>query len=323
MEKYIQDFLSVTNTDSNEVALYYLTVSDGDLQTAICSYFEDLNDEGCASSSSSNIGVMPSSENHNKDLVLLEWNIQGLLDDCLQLRTAAVISEIQGLKPDIVLLQEVTAVTLMLIKVSLENHYDIVDSRDGNVVLYFTAILSKKTTIKVNLSRTISFSNSMQGRNVLLVEVTFKQKRAVFITSHLESMKPQAKIRIEQLKQVANLMCSFDRSISVIFGGDTNLSASDYRAACSSNKLKNDVVDVWECLGCKEDCRYTWDLQTNDNQIKGGQARCRYERVYMRKVDPYDEAPLKPSAMQLVGTKRLSCGMFPSDHWGILTTFSY
>jgi len=270
------------------------------------------------------IGNGGSAQDTNRKLVLLEWNIQGLLEDFLQQRTNAVISEIQNLNPDVVLLQEVIPATLMLLKASLENQYEIKDSRGGDFAMYFTAILTKKTSIHVNKSRIITFSNSMQGRNVLFVEGNFKHGRVVFITSHLESMKTYAVPRIDQFKQVVNLMCSFEPHVSVIFAGDTNLSTADYNVARSSEKVKNEVFDAWEFLGSQENCRYTWDLQKNDNQIKGGKARCRYERVYFRKADPaFTQRLLKPSSLKFIGTTRLACGMFPSDHWGMLTEFAY
>ena len=75
-------------------------------------------------------------------------------------------------------------------------------------------------------------------------------------------------------------------------------------------------------LGSPQDTRYSWDLQKNDNQIKGGMARLRFERLYTRVEKSTSKNVFKPKDMKFVGCDRLQCGKFPSDHWGILVSFS-
>lgn len=74
-------------------------------------------------------------------------------------------------------------------------------------------------------------------------------------------------------------------------------------------------------LGEPDDCKYTWDTVNNINKEISFAARLRFDRVYMRAAREGTE--LRPDSMTLVGMKRLTCGRFTSDHWGILCTFSF
>ena len=284
----------------------------------------------------------------NKKLILLEWNIQGLFSAqpallgnkatkpefmdifgsffyFLKARTDAVVIEIRESDADVVALQEVVEQSLKDIRMQLHNEYEIFDAQDDDAG-YFTAILTKKSTVRSPSSRVERFQRTKQGRNLLIVEAKFNKLDIAIFTSHLESMKSNAEVRIEQFRKIATLMHGIKSESTVIFAGDTNMLRDEFVKVCSSptyRYLKDEVWDVWVALGSPESCRYTWDLSKNDNQVRGGKARCRFERVYMRSFDPSTNLHLRPASMRLVGTRRLNCGMFPSDHWGIVTVFSY
>lgn len=75
-------------------------------------------------------------------------------------------------------------------------------------------------------------------------------------------------------------------------------------------------------LGSPADSQYTWDLSKNDNKgITGFKGRYRFDRLFVC-YRPSDVNCTKywwtPQEMSLVGNEKIdSCGMFPSDHFGI------
>lgn len=81
---------------------------------------------------------------------------------------------------------------------------------------------------------------------------------------------------------------------------------------------RSDIEDVWETVGSPPESRFTWDMSQNDNlNMNGGKPRLRYDRVYLHQKTK----SLSPVNFSLIGKERLACGMFASDHWGILTDF--
>ena len=80
------------------------------------------------------------------------------------------------------------------------------------------------------------------------------------------------------------------------------------------------VEDAWVATGSRVEDKFTWDCQLNDNKtFPGFKPRARYDRMFFS---------LKPgggvacSSFELVGKQRIgSCGLFPSDHFGMLVKF--
>ncbi|XP_071401328.1 tyrosyl-DNA phosphodiesterase 2-like isoform X4 [Centroberyx affinis] len=86
--------------------------------------------------------------------------------------------------------------------------------------------------------------------------------------------------------------------------------------------LPSGVGDVWERLGKREHCCYTWDTKYNDNKTVSFLARCRFDRIYFRPAAREGVPRLAPDNMALLGLERRDCGRYTSDHWGIYCTFS-
>ncbi|XP_039249603.2 tyrosyl-DNA phosphodiesterase 2-like [Styela clava] len=323
MDEAIEQFLSITNTDSRDMAEYYLNVSNGDLQMALGMVYED----GGASSSKTEVKKSDNDcvivDDLKPNITVLEWNIQGLLDDYLQERTVAVVNTIRQYSPTVVMLQEVILETYLYMKSALKSTYtgfspSEISSQCGQ---YFTCIFINKSLFKSCTAKVVSFSGSRQGRDILIVEGKCHNLDVAVLTSHLESTKTGEQERKRQLGILYSTMMQFPSVSTVIFGGDTNLRDAEFTSVVHSGKFDATLVkDIWEILGSPQDVRYSWDLQNNDNQVKDGKARLRFARMYTR-VET-SKQHFKPTEMRFVGMKRLSCGMFPSDHWGILTTFA-
>ncbi|CAK8672319.1 unnamed protein product [Clavelina lepadiformis] len=318
MDSSIQKFMEISGVKNRETALYYIELADGNVERAINLHYEDddaviiVEDEPAMQASSASSSNSPT----NGEMTVLEWNIQGLLGDFLKERTVAVVAEIKRLVPDVVMLQEVVPSTLQYI-ISACQEYKLYSPPDA--VHYFSVMLTRKATFQVLAKSVINFPTSMQGRSLVAVKGNCCSRKVTLLTSHLESCKPSIDIRIQQFVNVCGLMKEEEPESTVIFGADTNL--RDYevdKAKRQSEAARQYIVDIWNILGSPKEVEHSWDLTKNDNQIKGGNARLRFERLYMRKESPSSSVHFKPVKMEFIGTSRLSCGLFPSDHWGIL-----
>ena len=243
---------------------------------------------------------------------LLSWNVDGFNDWGITERFSAVIATIKDLKADIVFLQEVTHNQSDRIKGSFGKSYEIVWGKKE--LEYFNVILIKrKSEFELEDTEVVAFPNSVMGRHVVRVQCKRGGRSFQFMTSHIESLKCHKEERQSQMKSIFNEMqFQYGPNDIVIFGGDTNLRKID-------NVLPpNDVKDCWVECGSEDDVKHTWDTSVNHNLGVPFAARLRFDRVYYRETKLFDVESFK-----LVGKEKLlSCDAYPSDHWGIIVTFS-
>ena len=153
------------------------------------------------------------------------------------------------------------------------------------------------------------------GRYLLVQPVSFQgQSKFVLMTSHLESTAKFSGERKKQLKQVFEFIQSQDQSHTILFGGDMNLRDPEVRAV----GLPVDIRDAWEACGSCQESKFTWDVSENSNldwQFKS-KPKCRFDRLFVRPGK--DDSCFVPRKFYLVGKLPLTCGLYPSDHWGII-----
>ncbi|XP_066531688.1 tyrosyl-DNA phosphodiesterase 2 [Hoplias malabaricus] len=273
----------------------------------------DLTEDepACSSSISSSSKASNDGEDDSK-LSLISWNVDGLDSLSLAERARGLCSYLALYTPDVVFLQELIPSYAQYVKKRAVSYIFIEGNEDG----YFTALMLKKSRVKLQKSEIFPFSTTQMMRNLLCAQVTFLGKELFLMTSHLESCKDQAAERMKQLKIVFQKIKEVPDNVTVIFGGDTNLRDSEVSKV---GGLPAGVTDVWEELGKQEHCRYTWDTKTNSNKTVSYVSRCRFDRIYLR---PTEAGPrLAPEYMALVGMEKLDCGRYTSDHWGIYCTF--
>lgn len=85
--------------------------------------------------------------------------------------------------------------------------------------------------------------------------------------------------------------------------------------------LPTSLEDLWYACGKRPECEFTWDARRNTNisMPSSYNARCRFDRVYIRHAD---KDPIVPKHFGLIGLEKIpSCGRFPSDHWGLMIHF--
>ncbi|KAG2467182.1 KDM1B demethylase, partial [Polypterus senegalus] len=265
-------FASVTSTD-DAVAQCYLAENDWNLERAVHSFFEssvvlipsaepntskehsvkneletvaciDLTEDepnDCASSSSGD-AKNTNEQLGNKDnssFSLLTWNIDGL-DECEIIeRARGVCSLIALYEPDIVFLQEVIPPYLGYLRKRAVS-YTIVA---GNDEFYFSAIMLKKSRVKLINTEIIDFPTTQMLRNLLTVKASFGDRELYLMTSHLESTKDHSAERIKQLKTVLRKMKDIPDSAIVIFGGDTNLRDQEAKRKANETEEEDDTSE--------------------------------------------------------------------------------
>ncbi|NXV74048.1 TYDP2 phosphodiesterase, partial [Atlantisia rogersi] len=328
------EFATITSSAA-AVAHTFLADNGWHMQRALNAYFDpplEKNEEAAsgvppagaepgssidltADETASNAGVSSADSRQQEDdssFSLITWNIDGLDVGHLKERARGVCSYLSLYSPDVVFLQEVIPPYLCLLQMRAGS-YTIIP---GNVDGYFTAIMLKKSRVKLLKHETIPFPTTSMMRNLLIVHVSVSGNEICLMTSHLESTKNHSKERTKQLQIVLNKMQQESESTTVIFGGDTNLRDSE---VTKLGKLPDNVMDIWEFLGKPQHCRYTWDTQSNTNLDAGYKCKMRFDRLYFRPAA--EGGHIIPRSMDLIGLEKLDCGKFPSDHWGLLCNF--
>ncbi|XP_034982307.2 tyrosyl-DNA phosphodiesterase 2 [Zootoca vivipara] len=328
------EFTSISGSDL-AVAQCYLAENDWDMQRALNSYFEppleeqpmdampeplpvegtliDLTDEsttGNVSAAVKEAGLSPKEDDGTFSLIT--WNIDGLDLKNLQDRARGVCSYLALYSPDVVFLQEVIPPVLCYLQKRAISYTIIPGNTDG----YFTAIMLKKSRVRVLKEEITPFPTTSMMRNLLAVHATISGNDLCLMTSHLESTKGHNEERLSQLKRVLAKMTEAPESTTVIFGGDTNLRDKE---VAKLGGLPDNILDVWEFLGKPEHCRYTWDTTQNTNLDARYKCRLRFDRLLLRAAST--DGQIVPKSLDLIGLEKLDCGRFPSDHWGLLCNF--
>jgi tyrosyl-DNA phosphodiesterase 2 len=150
------------------------------------------------------------------------------------------------------------------------------------------------------------------NRKVLVAELCVSEQSFNVATVHLESQKPSADIRAEQLAMIFPLLEKSEHSVVM---GDFNF--------CSSWTWENANIDscyqdMWSVLRSDEP-GYTEDTDINLMRLQQTQKKkkVRFDRILLRSSSP----GWRPKSIQLLGTKPISPAypnVFPSDHFGLV-----
>lgn len=349
-KRLCEEFAEVTGTDT-ACAQFYLQDRKWNLDQSVNDFFEDRSNKGAlrinskkeaevvvvldgsskglaaaatavlaesALSSGSSIKKRKSSILDNKPsastLKFITWNIDGLNEKNLKLRTQAVCKNIEVEQADIVFVQEVIPESAEYFLTYLPDYHCTFGNEQG----YFVGTLLKKSSVKFVESEIIEYPVTRMMRNLLKVNVTFKDLPLCLMNSHLESTAEGADERKDQLKSALKRMLHTPEKHTVIFAGDMNMRDKELTEL---GGLPAGIEDMWIVCGSRKECSYTFDMTRNDNLLYNSKwkPRCRFDRVYTRHSSP---AKLKPLFFGLIGLERiLPHRCFPSDHWGILCHF--
>jgi len=242
---------------------------------------------------------------------LLSWNLFGLSDEHLDLRTeAALFTALMGgpleqilasgqpapPPPDVLMFQEVVDRTW---HAHLRPHlsaagYEIVPA-SPRPREYFE-VLAVRPPFKV-LSHDITPLDSFQARELTSVTASGYGHTWLFMTAHLESLKSGAASRHIQATQVLKRLRGHDGP--AIFAGDTNLRMREADVLAP-------LPDAWEATGAKKAERFTWSKPKASIQA-------RYDRIWGHN--------LRFSDFRCLGRQPVTPDKQPpSDHLGVSVT---
>lgn len=107
-----------------------------------------------------------------KDIFLMiSWNIDGLSEKNLRLRTEAVCKYVKDIDADIVFLQEVVPESQTILEERMKNYLLLFGGSSDNSYDYFTAIGLKKSRINCMHHEIVEFQHTDMNRNLITANV--------------------------------------------------------------------------------------------------------------------------------------------------------
>jgi len=242
---------------------------------------------------------------------LLSWNLFGLSDDHLDLRTeAAMFVALLGGRPEVMLARgDIPAPpdVLMFQEVVERSHVAHLRPhlRAAGFVMYPAEPHAEREYYEVIAVRAphrlvkgdVVPLDSAQGRELVRVEAECDGQRWLLMTGHLESMQVGHRQRLEQVRHVLAQLDAHEGP--AVFAGDTNL--RDPEAA--QIEVDRPLPDAWEACGARPPERWT--------RMSGRTGRGqRYDRIW--------GANVRFSGFRCVGRDPVTPdGQPPSDHFGV------
>ncbi|XP_021379378.1 tyrosyl-DNA phosphodiesterase 2-like isoform X1 [Mizuhopecten yessoensis] len=126
-----------------------------------------MGDDGENSECSEKKSRVEESDPEPHRIRLLSWNIDGLHDLSIKRRTQAVCDIINKEHPHVVFLQEVTALTQVILESGCPTYQVITGGNEE----YYTCILLKVDQVELIHHQTLPFPDTRMMRNLLLVQV--------------------------------------------------------------------------------------------------------------------------------------------------------
>ncbi len=237
---------------------------------------------------------------------LVSWNLNGLEDENLDMRTEAAMFNIllgapiekamqpnfKPNTPDIVVLQEVVSRTF---HAHLKPHFQAAGftlfPQAPGERSYFETIAVRHPILKSSYE---TFEYTQQGRGLSTLSI----EGLTLLTAHLESEKAGASMRLDQAKNILQIMNNHKGAI--IFAGDTNLRESEWESLEANN-----VKDAWETTGSNKKYKTTWQKHPY---------KARYDRVWHQGITI--------KQFETIGQEKVALiEQTPSDHFGIRVNF--
>jgi len=103
-----------------------------------------------------------------KDFRFITWNIDGIDEKDILIRTEAVCNIIKRENPNIVFLQEVVVVSESILRENLPQYLFFSGKANAR---YYTLTLIHKDSVKLETNQIIKFDESLMGRNLLETRV--------------------------------------------------------------------------------------------------------------------------------------------------------
>lgn len=219
-------------------------------------------------------------------------------------RYRAIAELLEELRPDVIVLQEVTPPALDMFAGLpwVRNEYRsaaVVGGATGN---YGMLMLSRVPIAAASYTRL----PTRQSRGFLEAELALRTARPVVCGVHLDSGKSSARLRAWQLRRIFRTLRKAEDAVVL---GDFNMRDAE------NGRIAAPFCDVWPALR-PGDPGYTEDTSINLMRLdaKNKKRQVRFDRVLIK------GRRWRAATIELLGTRPISADLprvFPSDHFGV------
>jgi hypothetical protein len=228
-------------------------------------------------------------------------------------RARLIIKEILEQNPiiDVIGFQEVTPITLeYFLKSPLNKSYSF--SKTELKQSYDTLLIWKKT-LTLNNYYNFKFKNSKMGRGLEVISLQNSLSENYLIgTSHLESEFKTHQVKLNQFNNSFKTLQKYSKNHSlVIFMADTNITDTHN----SKFIIPDQWLDTFLVLDPPRNLKWTYDHQMNDNVLV--KKKSRLDRIYY-----FNNGTAIPNSFAFLGQEPNQEGIYPSDHFGVLSSFN-
>ena len=244
-----------------------------------------------------------------EELLLVTFNTW-FADYEFERRSTALLSLLERISADVVVLQEVTRPLLdrILAENWIRANYQLSDATGESLGSYGVVALSRVPLQSIELHQL----TSKMGRELLVVQLAGGFRVA---TVHLESLAWQSDTRQTQLAEIFALLEGFDHAAVL---GDFNLC----HTSPENDNIDPRYLDLWPALRPDEP-GWTEDTSVNLMRLaaKGRHKSVRFDRILLRSRGNY----WQPQSIERLGTTPLSPDtpeVFISDHFGLAGTIT-
>ncbi|KAJ0966184.1 hypothetical protein J5N97_027322 [Dioscorea zingiberensis] len=257
--------------------------------------------------------------NYERKIKIMSYNVWSSGME-VEKRMEAIGNLVKQYSPDIIFFQEVTPNIYKLFERSTwwQLYNTSVSSPDGRKP--FCMLLSK---LRVEMFKSITFSNSMEKELCLGVINVGLYKRLIVATSHLKCQTNEMTNSEERVSQAKEALRNLQQFPNVIFGGDMNWDEEEDGVF----PLQGSWTDAWAELRTREP---GWTFDTESNEMLKGR------KPLQKRLDRFScklEEDFRMMNIEMIGKeaipdltycneKGMELPVLPSDHYGLIFTIS-
>ena len=261
---------------------------------------------------------------NKKEVKVLSWNIWWKFEDYLN-RQSLIFNELTKAKPDILCLQEVwedkDGSQAKKIADLFGYDYCYAKSFDFDEVSFGNAIISKYPINNYSSYLIPTEKEFNENRTLLHAEIMYENNKMNIFCTHLNYKHDQSDIRKKQVTYILEYMSKLDKTeFPSILCGDFNAdpNSDEIRLLLGLSSPINRTVlrDSWQLVN-PDDHGYTW---SNENNFARKTLEPDRRIDYIFVGAPGKNGLGHPLESCLIGNIEKD-GLYPSDHFGIMTRF--
>ena len=262
---------------------------------------------------------------NKKEVKVLSWNIWWKFEDYLN-RQSLIFNELTKAKPDILCLQEVWedkdgSQAKKIADLFGYDYYCYAKSFDFDEVSFGNAIISKYPINNYTSYLIPTEKEFNENRNLLHAEIMYENNKMNIFCTHLNYKCDQSDIRKKQVTFILEYMSKLDKTeFPSILCGDFNAdpNSDEIRLLLGLSSPINRTVlrDSWQLVN-PDDHGYTW---SNENNFARKTLEPDRRIDYIFVGAPGKNGLGHPLESCLIGNIEKD-GLYPSDHFGIMTRF--